>query len=200
MNLLNHRFISAAFIGFLVVSLGASQGCWIRQVDFKNFIYPWDAPEDSDSTKWYWSQIPATSKVRLIDGKHRFIDPKAPDISPALRFSFTIYGDLDGDGIEESAVALNYTTGGTMNWDYLYVFKLDHGKPRLLGRLRSGSRASGGLVRGAIKQGLLVLDFADANKRTGDCCSTGFIRVRYRLTDGHFIEEGQREYGDLEPH
>lgn len=77
------------------------------------------------------------------------------------------------------------------------MYKLDHGVPRLLGRLESGSRADGGLVKTAIRNRLLVLDFADAERRVGDCCSEGFIRVRYRWRQGHFVETGPRERGDL---
>ena len=35
-----------------------------------------------------------------------------------------IYGDLDSDGIEEAAVLLNCSSGGTVNWDFLYIYKL----------------------------------------------------------------------------
>jgi len=172
----------------------------IKDVDFKNFSYPWDDPEaDSDNhTAWFWTQLHTESRVRLTNGQHRFTVPETPSfVSPALRFSFVIYGDLDGDGIEEAAVAMNYTTGGTMNWDYLYVYKFAAGKPKLLERLRSGSRGSGGLLRASINQGALVLDFADPDRRTADCCSDGYIRVHYCWLDGHFAEEGAREKGDL---
>lgn len=187
---------------FVVVftSRGSGGTGKIKEIDFKNFSYPWDDPEaDSDNhITWYWTQLPTGSKVRLLNGQHRFTVPETPSfVSPALGFSFAVYGDLDGDGLEEAAVALNYTTGGTMNWDYLYVYKLAKGKPILLGRLRSGSRGSGGLLRASINQGALVLDFADPGRRTADCCSDGYVRVHYRWFDGHFAEEGPREQGDF---
>src|SRR4029077_459808 len=127
---------------FLFVPVFTSRGGGvmgeIKKVDFKNFSYPWDDPEaDSDNhTKWFWTQLPAESKVRLVNGQHRFAVSETPSVSPALRFRFVVYGDLDGDGIEEAAVALNYTTGGTMNWDYLYVYQLANDKLKFLGRLR----------------------------------------------------------------
>jgi hypothetical protein len=108
------------------------------------------------------------------------------------------YGDIDGDGAEEAAVHLNYSTGGTANWDYLYVYKLEHGRPKLMERLESGSRVSGGLVRSAIEKEILILDFADPERSAGDCCSEGYIRVHYRWQDGRFVETGARERGDLE--
>jgi hypothetical protein len=57
---------------------------------------------------------------------------------------------LDSDGIEEAVAALNYSTGGTQNWDYLYFY-----------RMETGSRGYGGLVRTFVQDQLLVVDFAD---------------------------------------
>jgi hypothetical protein len=108
------------------------------------------------------------------------------------------YGDLNADGTEEAAVHLNYTEGGTANWDYLYVYKLVRTRPKLMSILKGGSRSHGGLNRVAIQNGLLTLDFADPDRRVGDCCSEGYIRVRYRWRDGKFVEEGPREHGDVD--
>jgi hypothetical protein len=107
---------------------------------------------------------------------------------------------LDGDGVEEAVVALNYSTGGTMNWDYLYVYKPEPSKPRLLARMETGSRGYGGLVRAFVRNQLLTVDFADPEKSLGDCCSEGYIRVRYRWQDGVFVEEGERERGKIYLH
>jgi len=110
------------------------------------------------------------------------------------------YGELEGDQNEEAAVDLNYSGGGTANWDYLYVYKLEKGVPRLLGWLESGSRAYGGLVKVTIQNNELLLDFSDSEKRKGECCSEGFIRVRYTWRVGQFVETGAREKGDLKIH
>lgn len=117
--------------------------------------------------------------------------------APLVSVDSVTYGDLDGDGVDEAAVHLNYSTGGTMNWDFLYIYKLKSGQPKALAILESGSRAYGGLARSVVENGQLVLDFADAERLVGDCCSEGYIRIHYRWRNGAFIEEGQRERGDL---
>jgi hypothetical protein len=38
----------------------------IRRIDFKNFRYPWDEPDESDKTTWRWTQLSLQSKVLLI--------------------------------------------------------------------------------------------------------------------------------------
>lgn len=173
----------------------------VRDVDFKNFTYPWE--DATGSSTWEWVGLPQQGRVTLVNGIHRFIDPHADRVvrehSPYVKFHFAVYGDLDGDGIDEAAVALNYSTGGTANWDYLYIYKLEHGRLTLLDRLESGSRAYGGLIRGFVQNKVLTLDFADPEKRTGDCCSNGYIRVHYRWATDRFLEEGPTERGDLEP-
>jgi hypothetical protein len=176
----------------------------IRRVDFKNFLFPWDegmGESSSVPSVSRWIDPPPQSHIRAVRGIHHFYSPGQEEYerehAPLISVDSVTYGDLDGDGMEEAAVHLNYSTGGTQNWDFLYIYKLSRGRPRLLAILESGSRGSGGLVRTSIKAGLLVLDFADAERRVGDCCSEGYIRIRYRWHDGSFAEEGPRESGDL---
>jgi hypothetical protein len=64
--------------------------------------------------------------------------------------------------------------------------------------METGSRGYDGLVKSSIRDSLLVVDFADIERRVGDCCSEGYIRVRYRWQKGRFIEEGARERGGLQ--
>ncbi len=209
MNLANSTSVRNCFqiilVFLAVVSMGfaSAHESAIRHFDFMNFTYPWTGSVDFGYLTWHWTKSTPETKVRLTKGLHKFIDPDAPEVvrehSPALRLDSVTYGDLDGDGTEEAVVALNYTTGGTQNWDFVYVYKHEHGRLRLLGRVETGSRADWGLIHTAVKDGLLVLDLADPERRAGDCCSEGFVRVRYRWRGDGFIEEGSRERGDLKP-
>lgn len=194
-----------AVIFVLVLSMiaaGAEQITTIRQVDFKNFTYPWSDPPKSVPLTWHWLTDTPKLYFPAAGGTYRFAhscpDNSKRDHAPVIRVASITYGDLDGDGIEEAIVALNYSTGGTANWDYLYVYKLDNGKAVLLSRMETGSRGSGGLIKVSVRDGLLIIDFADPARQVGDCCSEGYIRVHYRWRDGHFAEEGAREHGDLQ--
>jgi hypothetical protein len=202
------RILARAMI--LSLSIGAALAAdtpkttAIRRVDFKNFSFLWDEEMGEYSlvpsiSRWI-SPLPQ-KQIRAVRGIHYFYLPSQGkderEPAPLVSVDSVTYGDLDGDGIEEAAVHLNYSTGGTQNWDFLYIYKLSQGSPRLLGVLESGSRGNGGLVRVCVTGGLLVLDFADAERRVGDCCSEGYIRVRYRWQDRSFVEGGPRERGDL---
>jgi hypothetical protein len=172
----------------------------IHQVDFTNFKYLWNAPNLGVPDTWTWLPGKPTSTARLIGGKHDFSLAETPAGTYQgvhLTFVSVTYGDLNDDGEDDAAVELSFSTGGTVGWRYLFVFTLRNGKPTLLGRLQSGARADGGLVRVAIAQGFLVLDFEDTNRRVGDCCSEGYVRVRYRWQGGVFVASGPPEFGDL---
>jgi hypothetical protein len=153
---------------------------------------------------WEWLDRIPEPHIRLANGLHHFYKSGQSQLerehAPILSMDSVTYGDLDGDGMEEAAVHLNYTEGGTANWDYLYVYQLVHSHPKVTSILKGGSRAYGGLTHTAIQNGLLVLDFADPDRRVGDCCSEGYIRVRYRWTSGKFVEDGPRERGNLDLH
>ncbi len=176
----------------------------IRQIDFKNFTYAWSEPEppEDEDVPWHWFNSPTDSHFRAVHGLHHFYsakqEPYEREHAPLISVDSVVYGDLDGDGNEEAVVAMNYSTGGTFNWDYLYVFTLDSGRAKLIERMETGSGGSGGLVRMSVQHQFLVIDFADPEQIAGDCCSKGFIRVHYRLQEGEFIEDGERGRGKLD--
>jgi hypothetical protein len=209
MRLLNQRWtsnlrrIGIAVLGFVSIGFVSAREPRIRDIDFENFVYDWDTPQDDVPTSWRWTELPRQTRIHLLSGLYKFVDPQATkevrQHSPSLTFHSVSFGDLHGDGTEEAAVTLNYSSGGTSNWDYLYVYRLIQGKMKLLGRLQSGSRADGGLIKTTIQDRLLILEFADPERRVADCCSDGYVRVRYRWVKDQFVEVEPRERGSLKP-
>jgi hypothetical protein len=196
----NILWIVFTTLGLATATTNAQRLTTIRQIDFDNFTYAWSDPEPPED--WHWLTSSPNSRFRAIGGIHHFYFPGQDNYerehAPLVSVDSVTYGDLDGDGVEEAIVALNYSTGGTFNWDYLYVYKLDRGHAKLIARMQTGSRGYGGLIRAFVRNQLLVVDFADPERHVGDCCSEGYIRVRYRWQDGLFIEEGSRERGNLD--
>jgi len=192
--------IASVIVSFLLTTTASSQRSGIRHIDFKNLTYPWDSEEHGGpTTEWHWIRSSPRMTIEVVNGQHSFTEDGDVDVArpPTIFFVSVTYGDLVGDGSEVAAVRFNYSTGGTANWDYLYVYKIERGVPKLCGWLQSGSRAYGGLVRVAIENNLLILDFNDGARSKGDCCSEGFIRVKYRWRGGAFLETGSRQRGDL---
>lgn len=204
--------VLAALMSVPTLPLASRKEASIRQIDFKNFTFAWDetmeagpAVEDRQAASfpYVWLNPLPSQHIRAIKGMHHFYapgeDPHERWHDPLVSVGAVTYGDLDSDGIEEAAVRLNYSTGGTYNWDFLYIYALRGGHAQLLAVLGSGSRGDGGLGRVVISDGILALDFNDPDRRNGDCCSDGYVRVRFRWQNDHFVEEGRRERGDWPP-
>jgi hypothetical protein len=188
-------------LGLAAIAANGQRVTTIRQIDFDNFTYAWNAPSFGVPASWKWLTDSPDEHFRTVNGIHHFYlsnqDSYEREHSPLISVDSVTYGDVDGDGVDEAVVALNYSTGGTANWDYLYVYKLREGQAKLLACMQTGSRADGGLIRTFVREKLLVVDFADSEKRAGDCCSDGYVRIRYRWQDGAFVEEGEREHGKI---
>jgi hypothetical protein len=190
-------------LALVAVRTNAQKLTTVRPIDFDNFSYAWsdEDPPDDVHQPWHWLTSAPAQHFRAVNGVHHFYmgnqDNFNREHSPLVSVESVTYGDLDGDGVEEAVVALNYSTGGTANWDYLYVYKLENGQPHLLARMQTGSRGYGGLVRVFVRNQLLIVDFADPERRVGDCCSEGYVRVSYRWQDRGFVEDGERERGKI---
>jgi hypothetical protein len=203
------KLICAVLVLLPVAALNGSspKDAGIRSIDFKNFSFPWnnsmEHPPSYDAFPWRWLMRIPQSTIHVVNGVCHFHEPNESKSERAdvgrVTVRGVVYGDLDGSATEMAAVLLSYKSGGTQSWDYLYVYKPAGEHPSLIGILKSGERGYGGLYGTAIQNGLLVLDFADRDRRMGDCCSEGYIRVRYRLKNGSFVEKGPRERGDVNP-
>lgn len=177
--------VAACAFAFASTALGATT---MRDVDFKNLSYSWPAFWGGVPSSWEWLTAMPRS-IGLVDGDYRS-DKGFVAYAGLLSVS---YGDLTGDGKEEAAVVLHCSPGGTGTWQLLYVYTLADGSLKLLGVLRSGSRAYGGLLDVQIAGGALILDFQDPDRAVADCCSRGVIRVRYHERGGRFVEVAKRE-------
>jgi hypothetical protein len=170
----------------------------IRQVDFKNFTYPW-----SRSSGWphqlQWLDTSEHERVQLVNG--RWHDTEDADDSgksgpfSGLTYEDVQFADVTGDGQTDAVVVLRFDTGGTQYSHYVYIYSSVAGKPKLLAHFHSGDRAASGLYRVYGEGGKLVVELFDPEKRSGDCCSSGFIRTRYRWQNGTFKAFGTQESG-----
>lgn len=183
------RYLLSAF-SFMALSFTLSAAPADLKPDFKNFTYPWVEDTDSVPAKWAWIDVSLSSgSARLIGGRHSF--KSDGDGSSYLQFDSESRGTLRNVAGRVSAVTLRYGTGGTANWSYLYVYELLGAKAKLLGVLKSGSRADGGLLNVTIKDGLLILNFSDADRKSADCCSMGLSEFDIRVPGNSSVRLGQ---------
>ena len=193
------RHLSIGLLLFSSLSFAVTQTT-IRQVDFKNFSYPW-----TEYTGWphelEWLDTSDRHYVRLVSGRWQLdTEHQAGDQGNVVPFSgLTLegveFGDVTGHGAADAIVVLRFDTGGTMYFHYVYIYSFAARRPRLLAYFRCGDRAASGLYRVYGQDGKLVIELFDAEKREGDCCSSGFIRTRYQWHNGRFSPVGSPESG-----
>jgi hypothetical protein len=185
--LLAIAFSAAAFLHANPSSAQAD----IRQVDFKNFSYPWS---DASLGEPGWLDISHERSVRLANGR-RLHDSGNGVTLEGLTLEEVQFSDVTSDGQTNAVVVLRYDSGGTMFFYYVYIYSFAAGKPKLLACFQSGERADSGLYRVYGQEGKLVVELFDPEKQSGDCCSTGFIRTRYAWRNGKFLAVGAKESG-----
>lgn len=197
--------IRRLFIGFL---LYASTGFTaaqtnIRQFDFKNFTYPLSGPLLAHG-RLQWLDTPTKAHsnrkpIHLVNGKA--LRKSSSFVMDGHEYTqwrgFTLqsvkFADLTSDGQEEAIVVLHYRTGGTQQTDYVYIYSFAAGKPKLLAYFHSGDRAASGLYKVYGEDRKLVVELLDPEKQTGDCCSSGLVRTRYKWRNGRFESFGAPE-------
>jgi hypothetical protein len=137
--------------------------------------------------------------ITLADGSYEF-EKNAPPPPPSLTIDEVLYGygPLTIGPQLDAVVVLDYETGGSAHWSYVYAFSLAPPSPRLLGWLRMGAGGDSGLYHLFVTNGGFTIDVLDPDKRMGLCCSSGFVRTSYEWKDGKFIRAGPRRYGRVE--
>jgi len=102
----------------------------IRAVDFSNFVYPWQEAELVEDLRWLNS---FKASILLRDGEHIFSEgDQCERMCPLLTVQQITYEDVNKDGRQDAIVTLSYHSGGTAHWNYVYIYTLDDGTPKLL--------------------------------------------------------------------
>ena len=174
----------------LLFSGFASAEKGIRQIDFKNFSYPLSGSTlGHDRLKWL--DVSAARQIRLTNGK----DNSRP---PGFTLESVSFADVAGQKQDDAIVVLHFNTGGTQQTDYVYIYTIAVGKPKLLAYFHAGDRAYSGLRRVYAEDGKLVVELFDPEKKSGDCCSSGIVRTRYKWQHGRFEAVGTSEHETLQ--
>lgn len=172
----------------MLLSAGVAQQS-IRNVDFRNFTFPLSGPTLGHN-RLTWLDPSRASHVRLINSSG------APQ-SPGFTLKSVQFADVTSRGKEDAIVTLHFDTGGTQQTDYVYLYSFSNSVPTLLGYFHTGDRAYSGLYRVYGQDGKLVVELFDPQRRTGDCCSTGLVRTRYKWNNERFKIFGAREFATV---
>lgn len=96
-----------------------------------------------------------------------------------------VYGDLDGDGVEDAVVVLAANAGGTgIFYDLVAVLNAD-GQPNPVASVFLGDRVDINQI--AIDRGEITVDLLTQGPRDGMCCPTLPLTLNYILQDGDLV-------------
>jgi len=101
-----------------------------------------------------------------------------------------IYGDLNGDGMDE-AVVLTVLNGGGAGWWYEgFLYTMRKGKPVMLSRIGGGDRAADGIRAARIENGLLKVERL-GNEAGAACCADFIDTATYCLSGSRLLRAGR---------
>jgi len=103
--------------------------------------------------------------------------------------------DLDGDGIDDAAVLLAGSSGGSGAFTYLAVVSCRDGRAVNIGTIGLGDRVMIRSLGG--REGAIVVEFVAAGPDEPLCCPTRNVRNRYRLRDGNLLLASSEVQGAL---
>jgi hypothetical protein len=123
--------ITTSTLLMLMVALTHGPQSRIQDIDFRNFSYPFEPPSD----RAVFAQLGAVVRVR---NGIAYADKACQNVSFLyFKVAEVIYGDVTGDGQDESAVVAIYgSNSGTFYLTDIYLFTLRESQPILLSTLR----------------------------------------------------------------
>jgi hypothetical protein len=180
--------LAVACLSFVLPAAGPEKRARadIRQIDFRNFRYPWRTATTPGDFQWL-TKFDTT--VSLRDGVHVF---KTDECSgpyqhcPEVSISEVLYTDVNDDLVEDAIIVLNYSSGGTAHWEYVYMYTLGNGTSKLIAAFETGTRLHHGLHRIYPGNGHLIVELNEPDDSEGLCCATWRTRTEYQWRRDHF--------------
>lgn len=162
---------------------GSAQGTagGIHRIDFRNFLY---YPE---CLNW---ETPGKVSVKTINGSYSKKESGDTD-EMSFEVRDVVYGDLNGDGMDEAIVLTDCNTGGPFWVNDGLVFGMQKGRPTIISHIEGGNRANGGVRAARVDGGLLKVE------RLGSYSSSRAIgadfteTTTYRLRGTRLLQVGR---------
>lgn len=169
----------------------------IRRVDFGNFTYP---------------SLPTLKciapQVRLVNGTYEapgLREKRSEEDCWSVDLGSVVYGDVNGDGVEEAMAVLYAERGGNESREDVFIYTLKGERPELLWKFATGDGANGSLRRVYADGGKLVVELFGLKAKlgkevygknppeVGTCCPKHFTKTTYKWVSGRFEQDGESE-------
>jgi hypothetical protein len=152
----------------------------IRSVDFRNRSYPFNLGGDEET-------------VKISKGEYKEGDSSGEIYE--IRKNDVVYGDLNGDGVEDAVVRIRLTTGASLRDFEIQAYEFQNGEAKLLARMDMAQATEGykgnvcctgeGL---RIKSGHVIFDVLTDGKII--LSAEKVTTFDYKLSGGKFVTGG----------
>ena len=130
--------------------------------------------------------------VTLTDGLYE--GGEAGDLRLHYKDNDTLFGDLDGDGVDDAVVFLQDSGGGTAAFIYVAAQLNQDGQPVDAGAVMVDDRVQ--FKAAAIEDGQVNVEVTTRGPGDADCCASYLTHKTYALQEGKLAETSS---GDAEP-
>lgn len=138
----------------------------------------------------YFSEWPADGVAQLVDGKYQ--EEYEEGAASELFIVFTdmyAFGDLDGDGVEDAAVVLATSGGGSGLFMSLEAVINDGGTPHHVATAFLGDRVE--LKSISIESGVITVDMVTHGPDDPMCCPTLEVTQEYELQGDQLVQPSE---------
>jgi uncharacterized protein (DUF2141 family) len=128
----------------------------------------------------YQSEFPASKKAKLTDGKYQedIVPGSATKLNIVL-YPTAVFGDLNGDGVEDAAAVLVADPGGSGTFYYLAAVVNQNGTPKHVASVLLGDRVR--LKSISIQSGEIAVNMVQQAPGDPMCCPTMEVTQKYKL-------------------
>lgn len=123
----------------------------------------------------------------LTDGEYteQFDENSASELSIVLVDELAVYGDLNGDNLEDTVIVLVTNSGGTGVFYDMYVVLNDEGQPNPITSMPLGDRVIINSI--SINHGEITIQMVTQRPTDGMCCPTLPLTLNYVLEDEQLV-------------
>jgi hypothetical protein len=100
------------------------------------------------------------------------------------------FGDLTGDGLEEAAASVSYNFGGSGGFTGVFVYRYEPAGAKLIGYIKGGDRAQGGVKSVQIANRQLVVETYGPDLNDCMACYGAIVTTKYEWLDGKLVNVG----------
>jgi hypothetical protein len=109
--------------------------------------------------------------------------------SGSYRVERPLFGDIDGDGVEDAVITGVVSTGGTGHFSDIRIYTVRAGNVVEIGGIPGGDRGDGGIAGVTLDGAVVVVERFQSADGDGACCPSQLQHERWTWDGTGFVED-----------